>query len=870
MDYPNWITLSDLGTYVQDYSFDLNPIVIKFSAGLGSTVSLLNGMLPAGLRYLQINNTIINIYGAVVESSNTIQGQWSFRITQTNGTIADRTFYITLTPLLVFPSWENQPTLLGYQSNVATGSYLLTATTTTNDHIYYDLPLSPSNSSINAYTGLLTVQPSGITVNTTLDFLVRATDSGTAGQSNVTVHVGIVATPGPPQWITQSGSLGIFYSGNFVEINLVAEDPLASSINYVLTEPLLADIGWGKVWDDAFGWDNDNYTVLPLTLAPDGLLYGRFPEVIIDTTYNFKVTAESVNGASTEFFSITNEPAVNNLEFYWNTTTGDLGTINEGQYADILIRATTTRGTTVIYNVTGGLLPPHLILGSTNGLIVGFVEYTAINKTYYFDVTAYDGYQYIVQQFNITVNKIYGNQFFNSYIPLTGVLRDQWASSASNVHVREPGTVVFDTITNLPNPPTMNIISGLITGFSTPDQIVNVISPWWHELNLQIGSAANTNVLSTGLSTIYRNITDSQFGSNTTISSNYVTGGEVYPISIDNIRNALIAAYPYVSSGSGTGLAIIPYLDWNTGAISSVTVVDSGTGYLSPPQIIVGGAGTRAVLQPVLGLTGVSVYTSGSGWIVGDTFAIPGNDAMVPAEVTVTQVNNLGYIVSLEVTLAGNYVQVGTASIVPVIYGYAVASLVLTWGIVAVDVVDGGSGYQCGITFSTVGGELLPPWQTTYFPAIEVGEIPLATANLAADQLNTGSTSLYGTVWQPTIMVLQWQGLRWIGSTTFDNSTTTFDGDTTRFQDTESPRETIFDDNTEIFDLNTTIFDYQDPLAYDLFQVWGSTLIDAGTTVFDLYSTIIDALGPRKTSNTLLQKWITTNNKIYSGNNAIW
>ena len=168
------------------------------------------------------------------------------------------------------------------------------------------------------------------------------------------------------------------------------------------------------------------------------------------------------------------------------------------------------------------------------------------------------------------------------------------------------------------------------------------------------------------------------------------------------------------------------------------------------------------------------------------------------------------------------------------------------------------------------GGEILPAWQTTYFTAIEVGEIPIFTANVAVNVLNYETTTLWGTPWQPTIMVMQWQGLRWLGSTTFDNNNTTWDGNNTRFQDTAGPLETVFDDNTEIFDNGTTIFDYQDPIAYDLYQVWGSTLVDAGTTVFDLYSTIFDSLGPRTYSNTRLQKWITTQNRIYSGNNAVW
>jgi hypothetical protein len=866
--YPIWTTPSNLGTFAQDYSFDLNPIQIVFGANSGTVVSLLNGELPLGLKYIQINDTI-NIYGTAIESIDAIDSQFTFRAIQVNGGIADRTFYLNLTPLIVSPSWENQNTFLGYQSNISVVSYLLTATSISGDHLIYDLPLQPDNALINSRTGLFTLNAFPFTSNLTVSTLVRATDSVTGGDSNITVQVDVVTSPGP-NWVTTPGSLGVFYSGDFVEINLLAEDPFASSITYVLAEPEVTEVGWGIIWDDAFGWDNNVYTTLTLTLAPDGLLYGQLPSVLVNTTYNFKVTATSVNGSSTAIFSLTNEPAINNSEFYWNTIITDLGVFNEGQYISIPIKATTARGTVVVYNVTGGLLPPHLILGSTNGIIEGFVEYTAIDKTYYFDITANDGHQTIIQQFSITVNKIYSNQFFNAYIPLTGILRDQWDADTADIHVREPGTITVDSMINLPEPPAMNIINGLITGYSTPDQIFGVIAPWWHELSLQIGPASNSNVSSTGLSTIYRNVVDFQFGSNAVISDSYVQGNNVYPISIDNIRNALIANYPYVLGGSGQGFAMLPNLNWSTGGIESVTVLDTGYNYLSPPDIVVSGSGSGAQLQAILGLVGTSVVSAGSNWSIGDTVTIQSGDALVLAEVTVTNVNSIGGLVSLEITLAGNYRNVGKAENISITLGDAIASINVVWGIVAVDVISSGQNYQCGISINTVGGEILPKWQMSYSPVIEVGEISSSTAQLAAAALNIGSDPLLGTLWNPNFMVMQWQGITWIGSTTFDESITTFDGNTTQFQDTESPLITVFDNNTEIFDQGTTIFDFQDPLAYDLYQVWGSTLIDAGTTVFDLYSTIFDSLPPRRYSNTRLQKWINTQNKIYSGNNAVW
>ena len=852
--YPVWETLPNLGTFEQNYSFDLNPIQILFGANPGTVTTLINGALPVGLQYLVIDN-LINIYGAVIESSTEIAGQFTFRLTQTNGAITDRTFTLTLTPLLVAPSWVSQSTFLGYQNTVNVASYFLTATTTTGNHLNYDLPLSSLYATIGQHTGILECNANVITTNSTISTVVRATDGVTGADSNVTVRIGVVVSPGPPQWITSSGTFsGIYYGNDFVEYVLQAEDPYASSIEYHLVS-----------YTPGFNLKLPT----PQPPANSGLLYGTLSNVLEQTIYYFTVAATSVNGTSTRTFDIIVKPAVFKADFYW-VTADNLGTINEGEYITIAIKAITDRGNKVIYNVTGGLLPPHLILGTTNGLIEGFCEYTAVNKTYYFNITAYDGYEHLTQQFSLSVKKIYSNQFFNAYIPITGALRNRWDSSSSNIFVREPGTVIFDKIINLPNPPTMNIINGLVTDYATPDQILNVIRPWWHELNLQIGSASNTSVLSDGLSTIYRNINDLQAGSNAEISSSYVQGGNVYPISIDNIRNALVLSYPYVSSGSGSGFVMIPNLNYSNGSIASVTVIDTGLNYLSPPIIIVGGAGSGGVLQAVLGLTGISVGSSGSGWAVGNTVIIPGNSPTTAAVITVTEIDAVGSLVNAEVTLAGSYKAVGWVNTIPITYNNATATVTLSWGIVAVNVIDGGHGYDCGISITVGGGEILPAWQTTYFTAIEVGEIPIFTANVAVNVLNYETTTLWGTPWQPTIMVMQWQGLRWLGSTTFDNNNTTWDGNNTRFQDTAGPLETVFDDNTEIFDNGTTIFDYQDPIAYDLYQVWGSTLVDAGTTVFDLYSTIFDSLGPRTYSNTRLQKWITTQNRIYSGNNAVW
>ena len=843
-DYPVWTTPPYLGTFAQDYSFDLNPLIIFVGANPNTVITILNGSLPAGLKWTQVDNTVV-ISGAVIETSNNIDSHFTFRATQQNGTVADRTFLLNLTAIARAPSWNNQTTFLGYQSNISIVQYTLHATSESGNHILYDLPNHPGYANVNLQTGVFTLNANPFTSNVTVLTEVRATDSLTNTASNVNVTVNISTVHGP-LWVTPAGSLGEFHSNDFVEINLVAEDPFSPTLPVYHLQ--------------------SNQSTLNLSSA--GLLYGTLPNVNTNTNYAINVIATSSNVSNNRLFSITNIPAIKNQEFYW-ATDSDLGSIDEGSIHTVSIRAITTRGTTILYNVTGGLLPPHMILGLTDGNLYGFVEYTAIDKIYYFDVTAYDGFQSIVRQFSLRVNKIFANQFINAYIPLTGSLRDRWITDSANIKVREPGKIIYDSITEIENYPSLEIISGLETGWATPQDIVHKIHPWFSQLTLQIGKAANTAVQSDGLSIIYRNIVDSQQGANVQITTSYIPPATVYPISISNIRNALIQNYPWVQDANGQGLLLSSNVDFDTGAVLSVDIIDSGVGYVSAPILTVTGAGIGAKLQAVLGAVSFNIINSGYGWSVGQIFTIFGFNAIEQALLKVTEITVHGGISAAEIVSGGNYQQVGTENVIPVQSGSSYAVISLTFGIVNVVVTEAGENYQCGINITVGDGELLPSWQNSYSPIITSGKIPVATAQLACNVLNTEQNTLYGELWQPNYLVLQWQGLTYIGTTIFDENTTTFDGDTTRFLETQSAHITVFDEQHTIFDNEVTIFDYQDPLMYDLQLVWGGTLIDAGTTVFDLYSTIFDTLRPRTYSNTRIQRWINTTNKIYSGNNAV-
>ena len=124
---------------------------------------------------------------------------------------------------------------------------------------------------------------------------------------------------------------------------------------------------------------------------------------------------------------------------------------------------TRRQNTTIIYSMTGGVVPPYLQLGTTDGLLTGFCEYVPIPKTYYFNITANDGFQVIERQFTINVRKVYGDQFFTLGIPLAGGLKAVWITDSGNIRVRVPQTNTY------------NQLQDYLDGYDYCSDIVNII-----------------------------------------------------------------------------------------------------------------------------------------------------------------------------------------------------------------------------------------------------------------------------------------------------------------------------------------------------------------------------------------------------------
>jgi Putative Ig domain len=857
MSYPQWITPGNLGIFAQDYSFDVNPIVLEYFASTNAAITQINGQLPAGLRLDQTNSTV-KLLGVCIASASDIKSQFTLRITNSDGVIADRTFNITLTSVPQAPSWANQSTFLGYESNVLPQAFTLTATVSEHEHVVYSIlsttvsPPVPIQSTINPQSGVLICDANNVVVNnSTITVSVRAS---TSTFSDITCTIEVITEPDAPEWITPAGTLGTFADNDFLQINLLAKDVKNEEVKYTLVS---------------------NSNNASIEVATDGLLYGRLTSVLSETLYTFTVSATN-SEAKTSYrtFDIIVVPNQSLSLLEW-LSDSNLGTINDGTYVEIPLTAVSKRNSTIVYNLTGGILPPNLTVSKTQGSITGFCEYHGQSKIYNFDISAYDGYQTIVKQFQLTVKKVYNDIFFGVDIPLMGNEKGQWIADGNQLNVREPGTTVYDTIISLDTPPRMNLIRGLETGYADKEKIYGFIAPWAHNLSLQFGPAGNTSVSGSN-SFLFRDVIDSQYGSNALVFSSSVyntnvqTSGLVEPISLENIRTALTDNFNFVNSGGGTDLVISPVLDWSTGALSAVSVLNPGKDYVSPPTINITGSGQGATVRAQLGVISINLVDFGRNWQVGDIITVQTGEYLLAAQITILAVTEQGSIISYNIDNPGDYLQIPSLdTFVFEKNSYTSVTFQISWGIPSVLVLEGGSNYQNNISLNVNGNEILPLWQNTWFPAVGIGNINAVSGSTAASKLNLAG-SLYGNTWTPNYFVLYWEGIIWLGKTSFDDDLTTFDGNDTRLEETESAYETIFDSKMTYFDNYYTEFDYKDPLAFNIPLIYGSTIFDSLLTTTEFYATRYDQGPGYKRSQTVYPVLLRVNNQTYGGNNAVY
>ena len=924
---PAWITPSSLGAYSESHSFNLDPIVVEFSAGAGNTVAQINGALPPGLAWLTSGSNV-EVYGESDATLVVVKGSITWRVTGTDGAVADRTYYISINPVSLPPDWEGQPAFLGYAASASTSTYNVSAHTTGTLPITYSIAAfaPPTGISINSNSGEITYAAPAITTDQTTAFTLRA-QTGSL-YSDLPVTIDLLTVPHAPAWITKSGLLEVVNDAQFVELAVQAYDSSGGAITYALVSSMPA---------------------FPFELTTTGLIYGQVPTVYVDTVYQFTVSATTGSGSTNRMFDIIASPVNPSNIMYW-TSPADMGTHQDGQFMVLDCTANSLRGG-IRYGLVGGILPRGMVLDRSNGQISGFLEYQTRARSYSFDISASDSVQTITRQFTVTVSQGAPYQSMNLTIPIEGPLKDAYYNYVGDTLDSRwvPNSQTTPQFTLYPA--FVPLITGLNYAIDDPAMAI-----YWGNLNLNttelmIGTATNVNVAPSStlfyspildadagaaqqyaradsvLVTALGNVTVAQGqasvviapgsaawlasavkgttvrltkvgdpstwvqgpiaaysprGVTMVIAATMVSGSGTYsswqlglapsyPPSLNNIRNDLIAGLGWVNDGQGQGAQLLALVDPTSTAITGSLIVNPGLGYLYGPQLSAQGPGQGAVLGANLTIITANITVGGTGWQLGDQILLA-QPAVSAAQLVVSNVDINGGITELAISDGGEYTDFPATVIVLTNDSGEPAVAEIKLGIGNTWVQSGGNGYAVGTTvISTQGSEQLPSWQSTWEPALVYGQVysqygGLVVGNTTADV----AAQLWYRRWPLQHVILELQGINWTGDTCLDQSLTTFDGGTTFFTEWLEPRDTIFDRYLTLFNQGNTRFD-DDFAAWQqlAYYAWGTTRFDSNFTIFDLYNTDFDD-GPIPTQSvTLLRRLIRVVTQQISGHNVV-
>jgi len=199
----------------------------------------------------------------------------------------------------------------------------------------------------------------------------------------------------PPEWITPTGVIREINEGQFLSLQLVAEDPEDDEILYSLVSGSLPP---------NVSLDRDT-----------GLLSGVILDITEDTEFTFTIRADDSKsnpvGESLfnekEFTIRVLDGALNlNKPPEWVTPSGVLidGTEGELYFAQVQATDPDSGPQPIIYTLIGGFLPNGLALNQNSGIISGFPnDVDIVDTTEIFIIRAFDGISFADRTFSITI-----------------------------------------------------------------------------------------------------------------------------------------------------------------------------------------------------------------------------------------------------------------------------------------------------------------------------------------------------------------------------------------------------------------------------------------------------------------------------------
>ena len=806
---PQWLSTADLGSFSESHSFYLNPIVLTFIAASNNVVTLLNGSLPAGLFYTRTATTAITIFGESNNLTENLASEFTFRI-YSDGYVADQTFFLTITANLAAPSWDLQPDFLGYKRQAVAAVFNLAATTTTVNPITYSLPSAGVGESINATSGALTVSNAAALGS----HLVIVAANVLTSSRTTTLQYSVLADNSAPAWITPSGVVVQTEPGLYVSQQFEVFDASGPASTFAFHGP--APSGY--------------------VLSTTGLLQGTAP--LSNQVQSFAVNATNSWGSATRSFDIVVNTLVNNT-ITWDNDLNDLGNVNDGAFYTWDIQATSTANVILTYQVSGGWLPRSLTITPETGVLQGFIDYHVKNHVYTWQVTASDGFNTLTRNMTMQVISSYRDQFATMTLPVTGYLKQ---------------AVIEQNFTSYPqlgetSLPSLVVIDGLkYANNITP--ILQSASNWLHVLDIQMGN------LQVDGNTLYRNVFDSEQGAATT---GIAPGGSMPPQTLVNMRRAWEANPGFITSGSGTDAEFAALVDLEQGTIYAVNIINSGENYYYSPSIKFQGKGSGAQAQSYIGVFSANITGSSNNWSVGDTFELAVGEYISPAVGNVTAVIN-GTISTVSWTSAGLY------TIAPrlnpeISYLGQTVSVDPTWAVSLVNMTNQGQGYDYETQVSIDNKEVLPQGTLAWQARMPMSAAPVQPLTRASDRVQ-------GRIWQTMTLVMQTQGQKWLGSTSYDENTCSWDSGGTTFQDWQQPTYTFWDGDNTIFDQGLTVWDHEQQ-ATGTAWIWNHLEINTATTWSQVYQQLFTRENPWRRSDTRTDWLINLTSLQLSGNNLV-
>jgi hypothetical protein len=450
--------------------------------------------------YVQTDTYQVSVFGESDTISSDINAEFTLRVLNSVGLIADRTFFLTITALLPAPTWDNQNSFLGYQRQNHSAQFTVQAQTSTKYPIVYGLIGAPAGATINSNTGVITIPGPG---DPAIPGHVVVKANVLQSSSSVALNYSVLYEYDLPGWLTPAGEILQIGPGEYVEYLFEAYTTNGPACTFSFNPPGPA-----------------GYTV-----SSAGLLQGVAPAT--EQIQNFTVVAQNINGTSMQSQSIWVTRSLNST-LAWTSTVFDFGSVDDGKFYTWQVSATSNYRNILKYTVTGGWMPNNLTLAGELGIIQGFVDFHAVDHSYRWEISVTDGVSTIVGEFTLTVLATTGDQYADILMPVTGKFKKALLTQTYNSY---PDTL------HVPDP-VMSLISGL--KYNSMKDLLEPVKPWLQTAELQLGN------LQVDGNTLYRNAFDIKDGADLYAEG---PGGQTIPQTLQNIRDVLINEVGFIGNG---------------------------------------------------------------------------------------------------------------------------------------------------------------------------------------------------------------------------------------------------------------------------------------------------------------------------------